>query len=204
MKRALLVILIILSFSISSSARVNQLGDITSSFEVTDGTDKTYKSYLGQYVIIDAIMTSCSYCIKSTENLRSAYQEYSEQVSFISVGVFNASDNLNTITDFMQKYGGDWIFGMDDGTLKDELDISFVPITFLFSTNGDLVETLEGQTEYEELKSAIETKLLSNSSIISSATELNWSLIPGITLFQSAIMLGIIVSFRISRKFKLN
>ncbi|MCY3410422.1 MAG: TlpA family protein disulfide reductase [Candidatus Heimdallarchaeota archaeon] len=158
----ILVCMLILVSQSKTSAYV-----ISGSFTTIDGGTVTYASFEGEYVFLEGFWTDCGVCETFHPVVASLYETYKNDLQFISVGVFTGSETLASIQNWVNERGGGWLFGLDDGNLRNTLSITHTPTSFLLDKAGIVLERWEGYQEKATIAYAIETYVKENSDATS-------------------------------------
>ncbi|MCY3412034.1 MAG: TlpA family protein disulfide reductase [Candidatus Heimdallarchaeota archaeon] len=135
-----------------------------------EGKIISYSSYQGKYLFLNAFYTGCSYCIEFHATITELYAEYSNLLHFVSVAIY-PEDTLNTVQEYVMTYGGDWDFGIDDGLLRETLNIKSTPTSFLLDNTGEVVEKWVGGPPKADVVYAIEFHINGNTDATSPTSD---------------------------------
>jgi len=117
-------------------------------------TIKFQDEFSGSYVILDALATWCSACTLATYNLRDVhdYIKTNDSIRIISMSVDPAADNLVKLKNFMDTYGGDWDYGLDQWkNIRSRLNISNFPSMYLLDPQGVVIDHWRGVKQSEDI-----------------------------------------------------
>lgn len=136
---------------------------MSGSYQNLNGTNINYSSYEGQFVFLEGFSTTCHFCWDQHPIIDALYDAYGTEIIFISVAIFQTIDSIQTLTDYVVDYPTPWKIGLDDGSLKDILEITGTPNMFLLDKAGNVLERFNGFTEKNILAYAFEIHVRENT-----------------------------------------
>lgn len=153
----LLIILIVISPV--SAADFPVAGNYTS---VDTGTERPYDRFSGQFVLIESFATYCSPCLLEQYELSLVLDAFKDNLTIFSLSVSPSTDSLQDIKLFRAEaeqthnFKATWEYGLDqDLKFQQKFEIGYLPTTFLFNTQGEIVKRWEGVVSADEIGSYI-------------------------------------------------
>lgn len=124
-------------------------------FQTLDGKTIDLKTYKGKRILVNLWATWCGPCVKEMPSLEAAYQELkAENYVFLAA----SNEGLTLIDGFANKTNYNFDFLKLDENFT-PFDISVLPTTFIFDSEGNLAKRLVGsmawnsKTVLEDLRS---------------------------------------------------
>ena len=109
-------------------------------------------NYEGKYLVVDAMATWCAPCRLEMLHLQEVYDvvQDTSEVSLLSISMDPESDTINDVGEFMEEFNAVWDYALDHLTLlRDELNVTGYPTTFIVSPDGEILTKWLGLTEAE-------------------------------------------------------
>ena len=97
--------------------------------------------------------TWCPYCQKQTPVLNKAYEQYHEQIHFISISV---NESQEKVQEYINKMGINFPIGLDGNTLVAQAyQVSGFPTTFFLDKDGGIIAKHVGQLKEDSISDYI-------------------------------------------------
>ena len=108
-------------------------------------------------IMLELMLSSCSYCQKMAPIMEELYQQYKGSVFFLTVaGTRQLTDDAVTTSNFIKTYGSTWPHVMDqNGKVFSHFGVEGTPTYILFDSTGKVVETIKGEVPKAELASKL-------------------------------------------------
>ncbi len=119
--------------------------DINSTFEDLDGNPLELTNYKGSRVFLNYWATWCRPCIEEMPAMLKAQDLLSTEGY---VFLLASDQSVEKIMAFKEKKNFDFNFIRFNGNLADQ-EIYALPVTFIYNSNGELVERIDGATDWE-------------------------------------------------------
>lgn len=109
-------------------------------FETTEGRTVDISDYKGKPVLLEWGASWCSTCKKNQESMNQIYDDYKENVTFISLSYGGSRDGLSDVQDMKNSRHYEWIFGLDINNYAKKVGVAN-GYTWLLSSNLEVVKT---------------------------------------------------------------
>jgi thiol-disulfide isomerase/thioredoxin len=126
-----------------------------------DGEKFSLRDFKGKIVLIDFMATWCRPCWNSMPWLLELYNDYHEEVVFISISIDPINDNDETLNAWRDMWGAEWIHAIDlsDPPMSQEYQIFKYPTFVLINENGGEIHRSTGSNAEKPLREAISSLL---------------------------------------------
>lgn len=136
-----------------------QIGDKAPDFVLTDASGKEYQlsGYKGKGVFLNFWGTWCEPCKKEMPHMEKMAKEYKDQVEILAVNVGESEFQVNT---FAEQYGLTFPIPIDKSKeVQKAYNVNPLPVTFMISPEGKIVDIITGGLVEEEQVSALFEKV---------------------------------------------
>lgn len=117
-------------------------------FYTIDGQPHQWRSYHGQWVVINYFAEWCAPCLKEVPELNAFQHNYSEPLFAIS---FDNEDDLK-MQEMASKYGMEFaIISAEKAPKMPVAKPRALPTTYILNPKGEVAETLMGEITHEKL-----------------------------------------------------
>lgn len=140
---------------------------ISGSYTSNDNTSKSFSSFEGTPLLLEAISTTCDHCKEQNLQMDIVYNSLNESVSMLSLSI-NSKDNITTMNAYNQSYPMFWEYGIVDLDQLPSYEIKYTPTMILFDDNGNFANCWVGETESSVLLDEINTFLEDPTTYIDS------------------------------------
>lgn len=126
-------------------------------FQHTDTSITPFDSYLGDWLLVDAMATWCGPCKEQLREMNQIHDNVKDVITFLSLSVDYIDDNLSLVQSYEDEQQVAWTFGWDyDGQFQQEYLVDAFPTLMLFDPDGQLRKTWTGLQPAETLLEELE------------------------------------------------
>lgn len=141
----------------------SESGSAAKDFTVQDakGNDVKLSDYSGKPVVINFATSWCSYCRQEMPDIQKAYEKYGSKVQFMIIDAVGASGETKaSFVKYIKSKGYTFpVYYDNDQSALEAYGITTFPHTFFIDKNGNLSDQILGATNYDDLKTQIESML---------------------------------------------
>ena len=120
--------------------------DFTSN-KTIDGTDFTFSSLRGKYVLIDFWGVWCGPCVDEMPKVKEYGDKYADKLTILGI---NSGDTKEKMVNFLNKNGYDWqqvMSGKDTDNLVLKFNVAGFPTKFIIDPEGKILHRYLGNSE---------------------------------------------------------
>ena len=129
MRKTISLVLLILLLLNTGSAQTTHEFNIT----LTDDSNVKLSDYDDKPIMIDWAANWCATCEKNQQNMQTVYDEYKDDVNFLTVVYPNSNNDLADVKAMKSERGHPWPFGYDTGNYASGFSASNGDTWFLFA-----------------------------------------------------------------------
>ena len=107
-----------------------------------------FKDTKGKVVFVNFWATWCPPCIAEMPSLQALYNDYKDKVVF----VFSTTDDSETVKEFKEKHGFNFLVYKPSRNVPSELETSSIPRTFIINKQGEIVVDKSGAVDWNSDK----------------------------------------------------
>ena len=129
------------------------------SFALLAGGSTSLADLRGRPVVVNFFASWCAPCVKEMPAFEQVHQELGDQVAFVGIDV---RDSVKAAQELVDKTGVTYTIGRDpSGGMFESFDAVNMPSTFFIAADGRVVDSHAGAMKAGDLRSRVESKLLS-------------------------------------------
>ncbi len=116
----------------------------------------------GGVTLLSFFATWCRICADSMPALGQVYDEYGDDVRFLSISneAIGGTVSRDDVVDWWERYDGRWTVGIDaDLELTAEFDVATVPTTLILDADNDVAWRSTGEKTADDLRAGIDHAL---------------------------------------------
>lgn len=154
--------IILLAVIVAFKAMQPPSGSLAPNFMLSDVRGETFSlsDFKGKVVVLDFMATWCSACKEEVSHLRDLSEEYSAQVTIITISVDPTLDTTERLQKFVGDHAITWYVARDTANVNRDYGISVIPALVIIDQNGYIRARFEDVTPASALSKEID-KLLS-------------------------------------------
>lgn len=168
---------------------------IAGSFVTADGQEFSYSIFEGDWLLLEAMWTGCSFCKDEHPELVKLYEELGDDMDFVSIAFFD-SETPSDLAEWEANYPAQWLLGLDK-SLDEQFGVERTPTMLLMNPNGELVKYWVGFTSAAVLQQEIEPFLSGENTFVVSDNRIPAGAADGLdggsvlgNLFSNPVFLG--------------
>ena len=141
-------------------------GSLAPDFTLTDIDGNTFalNDFRGKVVILDFFARYCSPCRTEMSHLRTVQDEFGSRLVIVSISVW-VDDTDEKLRQFREEYNIIWIVARDTENLRQEYDVTQLPVLFIVDQEGYIGYHHVGLTESSVLEEEVNDLLTAHADV---------------------------------------
>ncbi|UCE44087.1 MAG: TlpA family protein disulfide reductase [Candidatus Bathyarchaeota archaeon] len=152
-KTILLAGIVVLSFLVRCAVAQEVAPDFT--LTDIDGVDFSLSDFRGKVVLLDFFATWCGACVDAIPHLKSLHGEFGEDLIIVTISVDPYSDTVETLQQFREDHGIDWIVARDTVGVHEEYGMYYLPTLVIIDQEGYIQHEHSGSIDESVLREEI-------------------------------------------------